>query len=84
MLRALEGLAPVMVGTGVLPGVHPTVLVPSKGLGAATRWGSQAAQLMARTSACTALPQRGLTFAMPRSALSPPQGRSSRVYLCTC
>lgn len=74
----------MMVGTGVLPGVHPMVLVPSKGLGAATRWGSKAAQRVARISGCTVLLQRGLTLGMPCSALSPPQGRSSRVYLCTC
>lgn len=74
----------MMVGTGVLPGAHPTVLVPSKGRGAATRWGSQAAQRVARTCGCTALPQRALTFAMPRSAPCPPQDHGSRAYLCTC
>lgn len=72
------------MGAGVLTGVHPMVLVPSKGLGAATRWGSQAAQRTARISGCAALSQRGLTFGMPCSALAPPQGPNSWVYLCTC
>lgn len=60
------------------------VLAPFTGRGAATRWGSQAAQRVARTSGCTALPQRVPPFAVPCSAPCPPQGHSSRVYLCTC